>query len=590
MAEDRGELRQINWSEAFTWTHIFKSFRLAIHPSKLVLMMMGLVLIWAAGMGLQWLFGLSECGWNRPDAVASYLTSPKTYDADQKAWIEGCPGRAVFMLSEVRRENATYGQLTSSMSSRSINYGGAFRTEFDRALKRDQSVQEVPKDVQENSSKAFRMAKSELCSMVSNASQALETARKKAADGKDKAEVEQVEKDYAAASQSLTDWKTSWADILDNARGQGTFDVFAAHEWNCIDGGISAVMAGNFVKGLQEWRTAPEKGVLAWVLMGAEGFKWLFDEHIGFAIVFLLVALAIWALFGGATYRVAALQAAREEKISMFQALRFSGSKWASFFTAPIIPIGVIVVLGLLITLGSLIANIPVVGAPIVGIGMVLALGLGMMIAFVTVGLSAGAGLMYPTIAVEGSDSFDAISRSFAYVYARPWRTILYTLIALVYGVLCYLFVRLFALIALTGIYTFMRLGVWTGGQSLGETSKIPVIWKEPTWASLHGNFNWQAMGTGETVAAIFIWIWTAIVAALVGAFLLSFLASSSTVIYTLLRRKVDATDLDDVYVPETEEAPPEGVSTADTAPAAPAAPASPEQAPPLPENPPAAP
>ena len=38
-------------------------------------------------------------------------------------------------------------------------------------------------------------------------------------------------------------------------------------------------------------------------------------------------------------------------------------------------------------------------------------------------GTVGGFGLMYPTVAVEGSDSFDAISRSFSYVFARPWRS-----------------------------------------------------------------------------------------------------------------------------------------------------------------------
>ena len=43
-------------------------------------------------------------------------------------------------------------------------------------------------------------------------------------------------------------------------------------------------------------------------------------------------------------------------------------------------------------------------------------------------GTIGGFNLMYPTIAVEGSDSFDAITRSFSYVYARPWRMLFYTL------------------------------------------------------------------------------------------------------------------------------------------------------------------
>ncbi|KKM71559.1 hypothetical protein LCGC14_1429330, partial [marine sediment metagenome] len=38
------------------------------------------------------------------------------------------------------------------------------------------------------------------------------------------------------------------------------------------------------------------------------------------AMIFLLIALAVWAVFGGAIARIAALHAAREEKIGYRQA------------------------------------------------------------------------------------------------------------------------------------------------------------------------------------------------------------------------------------------------------------------------------
>ena len=35
MTDEQHELRRINWTEVFSFTHIFKSFKMAIHPSKL---------------------------------------------------------------------------------------------------------------------------------------------------------------------------------------------------------------------------------------------------------------------------------------------------------------------------------------------------------------------------------------------------------------------------------------------------------------------------------------------------------------------------------------------------------------------------
>src|SRR5207237_6058421 len=40
MAEEPHVLRGINWREAFAFTNIFRAFRIAIHPSKLVLALM----------------------------------------------------------------------------------------------------------------------------------------------------------------------------------------------------------------------------------------------------------------------------------------------------------------------------------------------------------------------------------------------------------------------------------------------------------------------------------------------------------------------------------------------------------------------
>ena len=40
MTDDRSEIRHINWNELFSFTHIFKGFKLAIHPSKLALAVM----------------------------------------------------------------------------------------------------------------------------------------------------------------------------------------------------------------------------------------------------------------------------------------------------------------------------------------------------------------------------------------------------------------------------------------------------------------------------------------------------------------------------------------------------------------------
>lgn len=48
---------------------------------------------------------------------------------------------------------------------------------------------------------------------------------------------------------------------------------------------------------------------------------------------------------------------------------------------------------------------------------------------------------MLAAISVEGSDSFDALSRSYSYVFQKPWKFIFYTSVAIIYGALVFTFI-----------------------------------------------------------------------------------------------------------------------------------------------------
>src|SRR5215217_7025687 len=42
-------IRSINWREVFPFTHLFRAFRIAVHPSKLLLALAALLLIYLGG-------------------------------------------------------------------------------------------------------------------------------------------------------------------------------------------------------------------------------------------------------------------------------------------------------------------------------------------------------------------------------------------------------------------------------------------------------------------------------------------------------------------------------------------------------------
>ena len=328
------------------------------------------------------------------------------------------------------------------------------------------------------------------------------------------------------------------------ASGQGIFATFVDFKVQRMHTAVKALVFGC------DLRTA--KTQFYELLKGA---CWLTRFHPVFAVCLLIIGLAIWAVVGGAICRITALQFARDERIGPIQALGFSLSKFTSFFAAPLVPVMIILFIVVLMFLPGFLVAIPYIGEIIGGLLFPLSLLGGFVIALVTVGLIGGFNLMYPTIAVEGSDSFDAISRSFSYVFARPWRMGFYSLIAAVYGAACYLFVRFFAFLLLAGVRGSTKFSVNIDGSALiNIRGKLDAIWPGPAFGQLMPDITWLGLNWSEKIGAAFIWVSVALVAALVMAFVVSFFYSANTAIYFLLRRRVDATDLNDVFVEQDIE------------------------------------
>ncbi|MBA7679740.1 hypothetical protein ES703_88042 [subsurface metagenome] len=175
------------------------------------------------------------------------------------------------------------------------------------------------------------------------------------------------------------------------------------------------------------------------------------------------------------------------------------------------------------------------------GIFVPLALIAGALIAVVLIGAFAGFNLMFPAVAYDGSDCFDAISRSFSYVYAKPWRMGFYTAIGAIYGAICYTFVRFFAFLLLWITHWSLQLGVW-------GNDKLTAIWDEPHLRNLLVPPNWEALNWPQSIAAFLIYLCSLAVVGLLVSFIISFYFSANTIIYSLMRNKVDNTALEDIY------------------------------------------
>jgi hypothetical protein len=272
---------------------------------------------------------------------------------------------------------------------------------------------------------------------------------------------------------------------------------------------------------------------------------WALRHHFLYCIIFFIIYLCVISIAGGAICRIAALQFARGEKPGLTEALRFSTQRFTSFFLAPLTPLGIIIVPVVFIFILGLIGNIPWAGELIIGISMPLALIAGALITVVLIGMFAGFNLMFPAIAYDGSDCFDSISRSFSYVYAKPWRMGFYTTIAAVYGAISYTFVRLFAFILLFATHLFLELGIWV---KIEDVSKLTAIWPKPALTKLIDYSDITTTNWTESVAAFLVYLFLLAVLGLVVSFIISFYFSANTIIYSLMRYKVDNTALEDMY------------------------------------------
>jgi hypothetical protein len=555
MAEEPTVVRGINWRETFPWTHLFRTFRVAVHPSKLLLGLALLFLVYAGGRILDaiwpgdWLAVPNEIQMfqRAQDRLASRGAAAATPTPAMPELPADTPDN---FLPEALRRNA--GRMPNPTIGNLATFGEA------RQAARDQIVSDY--------------AQMLLAAHIPQVTD-LQQARAAAADGKYLAEVKasiinartqdviDANKVYetaantpearrAAAAARDQSIRAAYADARMRLRqaqaidGRGVFMTFFDYEISCVNRVVDGVVATNW---------AGPNGVVASIrdfVMVAP--NWLMREHTVFCIIFAVWFLLIWSIFGGAIARIAAVHVARDEKLSMRQALKFSLSKTLSFGFAPLIPVLIVLAIGALVAMVALLGNIPWIGPIFVGIPFILALGAGFVMALVLIGLFGGFNLMYPTIAVEGSDSFDAISRSFSYVYARPWRMLWYTAVAVFYVAITYLFVRIFVWLTLVLTHAAVGLGFFRYGNN--ALPMWQTMWPAPDYLHLPFQIDFTSLNSGASIGAWFVALWVYIVMAMLGAYALSAYFSANTIIYYLMRREVDATEMDDVYVEQIEE------------------------------------
>lgn len=319
-------------------------------------------------------------------------------------------------------------------------------------------------------------------------------------------------------------------------------------------------------------------------------------KYVLFGVAFTLGFIAIWSFFGGAICRIAAYEIARDgERIEISKAIQFSGKKFSAFFWAPLLCVLGFLFFYVVTSLGGVVGGLLDylrVGAPLIALLLPLAFLAGFIMVLVLVGTAISSFLFMPAVAAEGTDSFDAVSRGFSYVYAKPWHTLWYQGVSAVYGYLGILFVIYFA-------STMCLLGLKAGNcgyqlvaakSSDGKASKTferveKTAWsmilsqdhlehpkkhglkecvKHPygrymatmnRWTGLDKSFPAPIVSRSQQLAVGFTAFWLLITLGMAFSYLISFFFSSQTMIYFLLRKKMDGIEMNEVFEDSDEMA-----------------------------------
>jgi hypothetical protein len=294
-----------------------------------------------------------------------------------------------------------------------------------------------------------------------------------------------------------------------------------------------------------------------------------------YLILLILWLLVVWAFFGGVITRMAVLQLTGKEGGGLRESVEFVRRRYLSYLLSPIVPLALIAFLVLCCFLFGIIHWIPILGDFWDGLLWFLPLLAGLVMTLLLVGM-VGYPMMYTTLSTEGSDTFDALSRSYNYVYESPWHYMWYAIVAIVYGAALTFFVilvgSLTTYLAKWGVKQFPAWGADRSPEYLFIYSPESLGWRKlltegsPAAIDDFGrpidfqaskrymdDYSWYNHAGAGMVS-----FWVTIVFLLVIGFSYSYFWTASTQVYLLMRKRVDETEMDEVYIEEEPaEAPP---------------------------------
>ena len=279
-----------------------------------------------------------------------------------------------------------------------------------------------------------------------------------------------------------------------------------------------------------------------WLCIRAVG--WAFRFHPIYSSIYFSAVFLIFVFLGSAICRCAALEFAKAERPGLFESLTYAAQNFRSFVSAPLLPLGLVGIFAFVVIGLGMIAAIPRLGELLMILLFGLVLLLGFLVALMVLGTLVGGMLLFPSIAYEKTTGLDAIGRAFNYVLKCPVWMFYYTLVSGALGTVFYLALRVLIFLAISLTYSLLLAGM----AIVKAGPKLERIWSKPSLLSFLNTASGPT-GWSESVTAFVIHLFMLGIVAILLSYVISYFFSSTTVIYALMRKKVDAIETHRIHI-----------------------------------------
>lgn len=235
----------------------------------------------------------------------------------------------------------------------------------------------------------------------------------------------------------------------------------------------------------------------------------------------LLWVWGVWSVFATLICRLTALDFMGRD-VGWGDAWKYCRSRAISAFASPLLPMIGVAGFWLPCVIGGWITRIPTAGPPVVAFGWLLLWACGAALALLLMGLTLCWPMMIATVGVEGTDAFDGLSRSYNYLFSRPWYVLWMTMIILGIGGCALFGVRW--LVSQAESLAVISLASGTPDRTLAQFQDFDSA-RTATGYLLRGSHSILRLGV-HAFAHSYFWV-------------------AATVIFLLLRKSVDSTPLD---------------------------------------------